>query len=515
MSNKKRLAIIVLGTILPATAALAGNYFVKNVNISASKPYPVLTVKSNGKQYTHVEDNGVKTFHAHVTGECTNMAYVAWASYALIKTPEYKSMNHTLAEKILDVSGKRHKTFGHHIPVNVKWKPDGSVKQRAVDACNSYLNDALKQHSSLYTILSKQHSMVVASGVYGNFGLACDGNLHMSTDTIRKSSMQAMKVICDTSNVPKPARAEVFRIKNVGFAPMTQSYTGSCPKDFKFVGFISTDGVGKLRYRFKYDTGAISHWKTVTIKKGSSGYHLEHYIKLQDIKTIKQPNLPNEIMNQQGNGIGQIPQLGGLQQSPWLALEVENLTTHKKYLKKANYKYQCVQPPKMQVGKLNLGGGKPDLIVLANTFRLGSKTASGNKLVIGADEASKKIGGKCRFRSLLKIRNQGQGDAKELFSTRIRSDNVTLLIDNLTGLKKGQSGNVSGNLMLPAGNSTLLIETDHADKVNESNEGNNLARIMVTVKGDCGGDAPPRPGSGNGNPPRPADPAGAPARPVR
>ena len=490
----------------------SGSY-VKTISITAIKPYPVIEVKSNGEKYTGVENaDQEKTFNAQVTGVCRSTKYVYFAGYNLAKT---KYSSGTVAHKNLEVSGSKHKTFGTNKRVDIQWRPDSSVNSRAVQTCRDYMQNAKNNGQSLIEILGKDHRMVVDSGVYGNFNLNCSGLI--AAGVKHRFDMQPMEVVCKGSPVKMSLdlnKAELFRIKSVGFAPMKPTYTGSCPKDFKFVGMINTDGSGKLRYRFRYDSGAISPWETVTIKN-STGYHLHHTIKLQDAKTIDPPNLPNQIQNQQGNGIGQIPQLGGLQQNPWVTLEVENLATHKKYLEKATYKYTCVQPPKRQVSKLNPAAGKADLIVLADTFQLGSKTASGNRLVIGADEASRKIGGKCQFRSQVKIENQGQGDANELFGTRINSNGVTPLIDNLTGLKKGQTGTVSGNLMLPAGNSTLLIKTDHANKVDESNEGNNLARIMVTVKGDCGSNTPPRPGSNNSNPPRPAEPTGASARPIR
>lgn len=292
------------------------------------------------------------------------------------------------------------------------------------------------------------------------------------------------------------AEVSFFEITKVEFKPVQPKYAGICPKEFPFTGAVKTNGTqGQFRYRLVNHHGVTGSWKSVETQSGKSHYDIQHTITLQDIQLIEQPGMPNQIQGQQA-GMTQLPQLG-LQENPWVTLEVENIKNRKKYQQKASYRYTCTQPPKLQVSSLVTdhmpGNGKPDLVVLGNTFRLGSKTVSAaGSLVIGAEEASKKIGGQCQFRSVVKIKNQGQGDANTPFGTRITRDNVTLHIGNLAGLNKNQEGNISGNLVLPAGQSTLLIRTDHANKVEESNEGNNSFRIMVTVKGDCGKQTPDR-----------------------
>ncbi|MGD8641144.1 MAG: CARDB domain-containing protein, partial [Gammaproteobacteria bacterium] len=132
---------------------------------------------------------------------------------------------------------------------------------------------------------------------------------------------------------------------------------------------------------------------------------------------------------------------------------------------------------------------------------------------IGAEEATNKVAGLCQFRMQYRIKNQGQADAQPLFGTKVSKGVTSLHIANTPRLNKGQTRLLSGNLKLSTGNNLLIIKTDHANKVDESNEGNNTVRIMVNVKGDCGSNSTPaRPGSSTPTPPRPT---GIPARPIR
>jgi len=509
------LLVALTGT-LAAGSVMAGQMpdssgsgsYVKEISINASKPYPVFVVKSDGKTYTQVDNDGtMKTFHARVGGKCTNIAHVDGANYNLNKT-KYNGGN--VATRQLPVAGKWHKTFGHNVAVDIQWKPDSSVRSKALKACQHYMQQARQNGQSLFQILGKDHRLTVDSGVYGAFHLSCTGNLTIAGGVKHRFDMQPIEVVCKGSPVAMNVdldKLKLFKVTQLVFHPNAPSYTGLCPKDFGFAGYVRTNGEqGKFRYRFKNESGSSGPWKTVQASKGNTQYPLHYSVKLQDIHVNPHPTLPGQIQNQgQQGGMAPKPQLG-MKQNPWVTVEVENLANHKRYSRKASYKYTCTQPPKMQLGTLNGGSKQPDLIVLGSTFQLGSKVAGpDHALAIGADEANGKVAGLCRFRMQFKIKNQGQATAAPLFTTRVADGNKALFFAQTPSLNKGMTRTLSGNIKLGPGNHLLLIKTDHANKVAESNEGNNLARIRVTVRGPCGSSTPTRP----------RDPGGAPTRPAR
>lgn len=483
----------------------AGTY-VKTISIEATNPYPVFIVKSDGEKYTHVEDDGnKKTFLARVTGVCTNIAKVNFASYNLHKTKYSSGM---VAHKSLAVNPKN-KTFGHNIAVNIQWQPDTAVKNRALNACKTYMQDELNKNKSLHEILGQEHRIVMDSGLYGAFNLNCAGLL--AAGVKHRFAMQPMEVRCEGSDVPLKVSlnaVKLLAITSVSLKPVAPSYTGPCPRDFKFTGHIKSNGSGgKVRYRFKNHFGVYTKWHSVTLPKGNTHYPVTHTIKLQDIKINDKPGLPNQVQGQQG-GMSPLPQLG-MQQNPHVILEVENLGTHKKHASQATYKFSCIKlNPVIAKHKGNLQAPvakRPDLIPLGQTFRLGGKTVkpgSFYSLVIGSEEATQKVAGQCVFRMRYDIKNKGNATAQPAFTTQTVREGVTLHFDNTAQLAAGQTKTVSGNLKLKPGKNLIGIKVDHADKVAESNEGNNTDRIAVTVKGDCGAAVPPRPAAGGGTAPR-------------
>jgi hypothetical protein len=493
VTTKTACALLFLAAI--SNSALAGqlldsqsaNLYVKDVHISAANPAPDFWVKSDGKGYTHVSNDGKKeTFAVNVAGSCRNTRWVSYASAGLYKN---KNSGSLVAHEGFPISGPKRKTFSTGKRVELRWKPDSAVGARAVQACRNYMQSAKQSGQSVADILAEDHTLKVDSGLYGVFTLSCADLL--TSGKKHAFEKHPMTVVCQGSGVkgkPGLVKAKPFAISQVSLKPKRPSYIGTCPKDFKFLAYIKTNSEpGKFRYRFRNHHGVSSAWKTKTATAGYNFVAFEHVVKLQDIKVNQQAGVVGQAGQQVGGGLVVASKFAA-NESPWLQLEVQNIADNKQYSSKANYSYQCIQP---KTGELNLavipGQGKADLLVKANSFHLGSKGVnSANELVIGADEATGRIAGMCSFRMRYDILNQGNADAVPTFTTKTSRDGIALHSASTSGLKSGQARTLSGSVKLKSGDNILMIHTDNANKVEESNEANNVVRIHVEVKGDCG-----------------------------
>jgi hypothetical protein len=422
-----------------------------------------------------------------------------------------------VVNKELPVTGPKRKTFATDKRVDLHWKPDNAMKARALKACSDYMQSEKQSGKGVAQILGENHSLTVDSGLYGVFHLSCAGLITLGTKHVFER--HPMKVVCQGSTLPgKPGLVKTmpFAISHVSLKPESPSYTGSCPKDFKFLAHMKTNRApGKIRYRFRNHLGVQTPWRTMSAMPNHGFLAFDHIVKLQNIKLNELNKFVNQLQHQNGKGMVAGSKITA-KENPWLSLEVQNLANNKKYSSKASYSYQCTQPTKAGFGyAVNKGQdkGKADLVVLPKSFRLGSKSVnSSNALVIGADEANGKVAGMCQFRMQYKIRNKGNMDAEPAFTTKTSRGSIALHFANTPELQSGHARTLTGSLKLRPGDNMLLIQTDHADKVEESNEANNAVRINVTVKGDCGSGNEDRPGRPQYLPQRPAEAGAGPER---
>jgi hypothetical protein len=164
----------------------------------------------------------------------------------------------------------------------------------------------------------------------------------------------------------------------------------------------------------------------------------------------------------------------------------------------ASTKLKAVIPPKKgdrDPGGPGMGGGVaafaaaiPDL-ALIGSFRLATVVIPwGTSATVSADDAAFKKLGLCSFRYLYRTRNQGAGGAAAT-SNRIMRDHQAgpvLATKALPALAPGAVAGSDGHVSLKPGTWMLYVHADAPLTVGESDEANNLRRVRVTVKGDCG-----------------------------
>lgn len=144
--------------------------------------------------------------------------------------------------------------------------------------------------------------------------------------------------------------------------------------------------------------------------------------------------------------------------------------------------------PGMGGGAAAFAAATPDL-ALTGSFRLGTVVIPwGTSATVSADDAAFNKLGLCSFRYLYRTRNQGTGGAAAT-SNRIMRDHQAgpvLATKALPALAPGAVAGSDGHVSLKPGTWMLYVHADAPLTVAESDEANNLRRIRVTVKGDCG-----------------------------
>ena len=112
----------------------------------------------------------------------------------------------------------------------------------------------------------------------------------------------------------------------------------------------------------------------------------------------------------------------------------------------------------------------------------------GGVVTLSAADASDTLWGKCVFRYRYRTANEGAVASIATINRIFREGPPwqVLAADALPPLLPTQSALSSGLMALPEGGSTLYVEADSALLNPESDEVDNLRRVTVIVRGDCG-----------------------------
>ncbi|PHS32161.1 MAG: hypothetical protein COA95_04505 [Methylophaga sp.] len=495
MTLSKKILLTLLPLVLNVPSHAAD--YIKSVHYEQTAPYPVIKVEGANGIYTSAVSNKI-TFQGEGKGTCKVIAYAASLDIWV------RDANPSHQIKFFGNLPKKKKTS---LLVPFDWTPDESTRNRAVQACNDTLKKiappgALRQQA----LNNGFETTFTHRTIRLRYHCYHFTRLHGSVESTDKPAQ--FKALCSKQVTPITT-SQALNISSISLKPVISEYTGFCPKDFKFKGQIKSNGAGgKVRYRFKNHYGITSAWKNFTLLKGSTDRLINYSIKLQNLSVYDKPSLPNEF---QGQGQQQVIEPLAVKENPFVIMEVENIKFNKKYSAKASFKYNCTAlNPKIAGLKDSFKtpatqNKKADLVVLKSSFRLAGKKIKGFSLTIGSGQATKKVAGLCEFPMQYSIKNIGQKTAQPAFTTETRANGKSLHIANMPLLNIGHKNVITGTIKLKPGMQTVLIKTDHANKVDEQKEGNNYVQFSVMVKGSCdAASKPPRHGS-----------TGVPAKPSR
>ncbi len=148
-----------------------------------------------------------------------------------------------------------------------------------------------------------------------------------------------------------------------------------------------------------------------------------------------------------------------------------------------------VNPPDPQIERPGSSGpGQGELEMEQELQLAGIRIPWGGDADVPADRADDRRDGLCVFRYRHVTRNTDR-TASRPTSTRITLNaqkGVVLHSARLPSIASGGSAASSGEVALAPGRWMLYVQTDAADRMTERDESNNLRRVGVTVRGDCG-----------------------------
>lgn len=112
----------------------------------------------------------------------------------------------------------------------------------------------------------------------------------------------------------------------------------------------------------------------------------------------------------------------------------------------------------------------------------------GNTAVVHADAASETLAGHCRYRFRYLAGNQGSATSIATINRIFREAPgwPVLSAHAMPALPAGIAMSLSGSIWLPEGSSTLYVYADNAGLNPEADEADNLRRVAIVVRGDCG-----------------------------
>lgn len=112
----------------------------------------------------------------------------------------------------------------------------------------------------------------------------------------------------------------------------------------------------------------------------------------------------------------------------------------------------------------------------------------GGTAVIAADAASEKMLGRCRYRFRYIAGNEGSSWSIATTNRIFREAPgwPVLSAHAMPALQPGTAMWLSGSIWLPEGTSILYVYADNAALNPEADEADNLRRVAIVVRGDCG-----------------------------
>ena len=439
-------------------------------------PTVVVEMKDGADKYNYVNPNQSFSTQANVSINC-RLTNGVKSIYAGI-TPIDKYYSAAQSDKPQNFEYFDHKTTsGYKKTRNVTLTLNGKIKKAlskvAIKQCNSNLANRDLSKDAVFNWAQVGYPNMLATHVTA----WCTSNYGQVSQAVK------VNYKCK-AQPPKPLVPSIKKqliVNSVALKTPVKNYVGQCPKKLIFSGNIKTNGANKnLRYRFNNHFKVSTPWKSFNSVKNN--YMVNHSVTLENIKQT--PNSPNTL-KQLNNG-GMNVQSKKNQDMLFLELEVENLKTHKIQKAKETYSFKCAE----RVKPVPQRQKQPDLVVLGKTIKLANKLVKGSSqslsLVIGTDKAISKSNGLCKFRMGYDIKNVGKGSAKPAFTNQVKNNQASLFISPTTQLKPNKTKSLNELATLKPGKHILSIKTDHANKVKESNEHNNLVRVTVEVKGECG-----------------------------
>lgn len=530
----KKITCIALPTLIITTnshAASFDDWGISMMDIRGAGPNPIMEVSSaNGKVYNQAANKEME-FKIEAKARCENLHWVK-EGLLLIRPKNPQQFSDYHAKKV--VIGKANmnkKTWANDwTPHTLKVNPDDKLKNYAIKACNTELNNRVGQGGNKEDIF-KNGFETTMNKTDNQFIFTCGGFSPWAGHPKNVKNNHPITVKCGTYT-PKyativPSALPSFKLVGADISMSQTNYQGSCPVDLPVRATITTNSFGgKFEYRFLEDGKVVSGWKQRNIAKGVSSTLLTHTITIKP--TVAQA--PKNPLGFQGgiqnNNQGNAQVIPQLQQVPKRKVSVQvrhneqqmsDIQLYQATCKSAKITKATIKP---LPARSNASLALPDLTSRTG-ITIGSKSSPwGGSLILSKADAVSADARSCKFRFKYDVVNIGKANSGNATNLLRKQGNVLHTANNFS-VAKNQSRNVSGHIMLQPGSYSVMATLDHAKAVAELKENNNIFKVMVEVGKDCAASTskpspitatstPERPSSTT--PTRPSTPRAIPAR---
>jgi hypothetical protein len=110
----------------------------------------------------------------------------------------------------------------------------------------------------------------------------------------------------------------------------------------------------------------------------------------------------------------------------------------------------------------------------------------GGSVRLGRKEAKRIQNGQCVFDFVYQMSNDGKADTAPQFVNRLRERGKLVAVNSGLSLKAGETKTLDTEPTMPAGRYAISVSLDDGNAVAESNENNNLFRVIADVDNTCG-----------------------------
>lgn len=129
---------------------------------------------------------------------------------------------------------------------------------------------------------------------------------------------------------------------------------------------------------------------------------------------------------------------------------------------------------------------KPDLVSTKGIAIGGKSAAWGGSIALKTADAFLQSNGKCAFNVSYDVGNNGAAPAGPAFVNRIYSGTTVISQQSGLSVDAGKTRQVNTQAYLVPGASAVRLVLDADNNIAESNEGNNITEVKVTLDSQCG-----------------------------
>lgn len=263
--------------------------------------------------------------------------------------------------------------------------------------------------------------------------------------------------------------------------------TGICPRNVTATARVRFDKKSAtkrtLRYRFTEDGEPVTAWMERSFVNRRQ-LAFTHEIEVTSNPQSGKGGIVTDLKYAPDDGLETIDQIG-LQQKPVVGIEI--IFEGQQRFAADQYEAYCSKPVEVEFDPNY--PGQPDLLT-RGALQVGLTSAPwGTSMTLSIDEASDVTPRGCTFRYFYPILNVGTAGAGS-FTSNLRRPGAVLHRVILDGLNAATSDGAAGAITLPSGEYKIWATIDTHKEVSESDEENNVARMLVTVPEACGGGDP-------------------------